>query len=256
MGDTLFGGVESGTPLETRGGTEALASMYQNMLQGGDASGFNNMLQMFQGGSQGMGQSFENLFGISQGAAGVPQAVQSLLASPADRTRGLFASMRPFENRQMNEAVSGTRGMFGTAGARFSRNLGTAEAQTRGEMANQFGRARQEGLLTAQAQQGDFLAQLMQLANQSQQTGLQGLDAMSRFLAPGAPVYREGMLPGLLAAGGNLAMALTGNPMGAAGLGGQLAGLLGGGGPSAPSTLPPPNSPWAPGGSHFGMPMY
>lgn len=245
MGDTLFGGEKSGTPVETRGATKDLARLYQGLMSGGTQG----MMDFFQGQS---GNAFGSMFGITPDRAGVADAVQGGLTSPADRMRGLFAAMRPFEDRQVNQAVAGTRNMFGTAGGRFSRNLQGAEAQTRGELANQFARSRQEGLLSAQAQQSNFLAQLMGLANQSAGQGLQGMGLMNQFMQPGAPVYTQGILPGLISAAGNIFAATQ--------MGGQQPQQPGGwapGGPGMGGAWIPTNGPgWYPNNPNQGRPGF
>lgn len=223
MSDILFGGEKSGTPLETRAGTGQMANLFSNrMRQGAGTLG---------------AESFANMFGISPGEAGVGDIIKQMLTNPANRLEGLFSAMEPFERRQTNQAVSGVRNMFGTAGGRFSRNLGEAEAQTRGELSNQFARTRQEGILGAQGQQANFLAQLFQLANQA---GLGEMDTMARFFQPGAPVYTEGLIPGLIGAAGNIFSAMQFNK-------GKPGGI-----PSTPNTLPPPDDPFRPGGSGWG----
>ena len=183
MSDLLFGGEVSGTPLETRGGTKQIG---KELLSG-------------KGG---------RLAASSRGALGfgpddLSDTTSRLLVDPADRLMGLFAALEPFETRQTEEAVAGVRGGFGRLGGRFSSNLVDAEARTRGELAGQFARTREESILEATSQQGQLLAQLLQaLLGARGQT----LD----FFRPGAPNFREGVLGDLISAGGTVAAASQG----------------------------------------------
>lgn len=182
MSDTLFGGEISGTPIETRPGTQAIA---QDLLGGGG--------RLAAAGRGALG------FGPDQ----TGEAISRLLVDPADRLMGLFAALEPFERRQTEEAVAGVRGGFGRLGGRFSSNLINAESRTRGELAGQFARSREESLLEAQGQQGQLLAQLLQaLLGARGQT----LD----FFRPGQPNFREGVLGDLISAGGTVAAAQAG----------------------------------------------
>lgn len=181
MGDTLFGGEVSGTPLETRGGTEEIGG---NLLAGG------GRLQSGAGRGLGLTGGVENL--------GIEQTVQRLLANPADQLRGLFAALEPFEERQTEEAVSGVRSGFGRLGGRFSRNAEDAEIRTRAELASTQTRDREGRILEANQLQSQMLAQLFQalLGERGQTLG---------FFQPGAPNFREGVLGDLIRAGGNVA---------------------------------------------------
>lgn len=186
MGDTLFGGEVSGTPIETRGGTVAISDELQG--RGG---------RILSGATQGaLGFGPENV--------GIEAAVMRLLADPSDRLQGLFAALEPFERRQQNEAVAQTRGSFGRLGGRFSRNLLEGQARTQGEVAAQQQRTREEALLTAQGQQSQALAVILQ--------GLLGARGQTLdFFSPGAPNFQEGFFGDLISAGGSLAGDLFGN---------------------------------------------
>lgn len=233
MSDTLFGSVESGTPLETRAGASQMASFLQSVL-----SGNTDRLNPFQR----LGaQSFSNLFGVTPGDVGVSGVVTDLLRDPSSHTSDMFAAMRPFENRQTKEAVAGTRAMFGTAGGRFSRNAADAEARVRGELADQFGLNRQQALLQAQQQRGNFLANLFGLAGQNQQMSMMPLQLAAQFMQPGAPVVREGLLPGIISAAGNI---YAGRQFAGGGGGGQYI-------PPTPYPVGDPGDPFGPGGSHY-----
>lgn len=184
MADTLFGGEVSGTPLETRGGSGAL----------GD--------DLLRGGRLAAGASF-GATGLDPSALGFGDVAGRLLENPADRLRGLFASLEPFERRQTDEAVAGVRSGFGRLGGRFSRGVGEAEARTRGELASNFARVREQSLIDVQGQQANTLGMLLQaLLGARGQT----LD----FFRPGAPNFREGILGDLISAGGNVAAAAAG----------------------------------------------
>jgi hypothetical protein len=184
MPDALFGGEVSGTPIETRAGTTRLAD---DLLSGG---------RVTAGATRGA-------LGFGPEGIGIEAAVQRLLADPADRLQGLFAALEPFERRQTNEAIAQTRGSFGRLGGRFSENILEGEARTQGELGAQFARTRQEALLTAQGQQQQALATILQ--------GLLGARGQTLdFFAPGAPNFQQGFFGDLLAAGGDVASAFFG----------------------------------------------
>lgn len=116
MSGVLTGREISGTPLETRGGTRAIAG---RTLSGGESR--DALLDM-------------------------------VLTDPRDALRGLFAAMVPFEERQVEQGVAGLRSGLGRLGGRFGRSAMDAETQLRGEFANQFARSREEALIQANAQ--------------------------------------------------------------------------------------------------------
>lgn len=189
MSGVLFGQERSGTPVETRGGTEQLA---------GD---------ILSGGGRLQSQATGGAIGITPGGTGVEAAAQRLLQDPSDLLRGLFAALVPFEERQREEAVAGTRGSFGRLGGRFSTNLLEAESRTRGEVAGQQSLAREQSILDATGQQGNVLAVILNaLLGARGQT----LD----FFAPGAPDFQQGILGDLIGALGAFA---------ASGIGGDTA---------------------------------
>lgn len=194
MGDFLLGHETSGTPLETRGGTSRIAG---------------ELLRMLSGQETGLGrlatESAMNNLGFDPAVLGIEGAARRALEDPASSTRGYFASLEPFERRQVDQNVAGLRGSFGQLGGRFSRNASEAEALLRGELANQFTRTRQEGLLAANAQQQDFLGNLLALLQGSQQNALAERDQILRFFAPGAPGYQEGALGDVIGGASNLA---------------------------------------------------
>lgn len=193
-----MGGERSGTPTETRRGTRNLAGAYDAAI-GGRPDQLLSFLEPFQR----MGsQAFSGMYGYNpQDIGGI---LESLLADPGDTTSGLFAAMEPFEAAETTRQVGGLRNMFGSAGARFSRNLGESESNLRGELSNQFGRARQEGLLAANAQRGNVLGMLMQAIQSQQNANMMPLQLANQFLMPGAPQFQEGLLPGLLGAAGSI----------------------------------------------------
>lgn len=201
MGTTLMGGESSGTPLETRSGSQELAKIFQSSMAGNTGQ-LEAMLAPFQR----LGaQSFASNFGYDPTQIG--GVLEEMLADPGSATSGLFSSMEPFERQETQRQVGGMRNIFGAAGGRFSRNIASGEAELRGNLANQFGRARQEALLGANAQRGNTLASLMQFIGQQQQAQLAPLEMMMRYFQPGAPIQSEGLLPGLLGAAGNFMLA-------------------------------------------------
>ncbi len=185
MSGILFGQEISGTPIETRGGTEQIAG---DLLSGGG--------RLQQGTATGT-------LGFDP-TSDIGAAVMRLLADPADRLQGLFAALEPFEERQREEAVAGTRGAFGRLGGRFSRNLLEGEARTRGEVAGQQTRVRQESILEAGGQQQELIATLLSAL-------LQGRGQTLGFFQPGQPQFQQGLLGDLIAAGGIAAASQIGN---------------------------------------------
>ena len=186
MPGTLFGQERSGTPIETRAGTEALGTDLLSPTGG----------RLQRGATTGA-------LGFDPSGVGIEGAVQRGLTDPADRLRGLFAALVPFEERQTEEAVAGVRGSFGRLGGRFSENLLEAEGRTRGELAGQFARTREESILQAGGQQNQLIASLLQSI-----LGARGqtLD----FFAPGAPSFQPGILADLIGALGAAAAAQIG----------------------------------------------
>ncbi len=187
MSDLLFGGEVSGTPIETRGGTSRISQELQGR------------------GGRILSGATEAAIGFGPGNVGIEDAVRRLLADPGDRLEGLFASLEPFEQRQTNQAIESTRGSFGRLGGRFSTNILEGESRVQGELGAQFARARQEALLTAQGQQSQALAVIL--------NGLLGARGQTLdFFQPGAPNFREGFLGDLIAAGGQFAGEFFNNP--------------------------------------------
>ncbi len=205
MGSVLIGGQKSGTPIETRGGSQALASFFQNMLKQGGPGALSSLM------GKGASEGAMNMLGFDPAALGLGDIASSILTDPADSTAGLFKSMMPFEAQETVRQTAGMRGQFGTMGGRFSRNAASGEAELRGQLAGQFGMNRENALLTAGGQRANALMGILGAATQARQQGfneqMMPLQLMSQFLAPGAPQFQEGILPGLIGMGGTLAMA-------------------------------------------------
>lgn len=182
MGQTLFGGEVSGTPLETREGTRAIAS---DLLRGGGGR---------------LAAASRGAVGFDPRSIGTGAVAERLLTDPRDRLRGLFSALEPFEMRQTEQAVEGVRGGFGRLGGRFSRNLADTETQVRGELAERFARSREQSLLDAEAQQMQTLGMLLQALLGARGQTLQ-------FFQPGQPNFREGFLGDLISAGGRIGAA-------------------------------------------------
>lgn len=196
MADTLMGGERSGTPVETRGASADLAKLFQQMIQSGGLTG---------GGPDAgrmSSESWMNMLGFDPTALGLSDAIVQGLKPPG---AALGAALEPFEARETSRQVGGLRDMFGTMGGRFSRNLGSAEGELRSGLAQGFDRVRAESELEGMGMRNNFIAQLLGLNQQQQQNSNQRLGIASQFLQPGAPVITEGLLPGLIGAGGNLA---------------------------------------------------
>ena len=195
MGDVLTGKEVSGTPLETRGATSAMGNQILDFLNGTGPNPF----------ARGQSDAITSMLGFDPSAVGVEGAVTAGLRDPADVTRGLFASLEPFEKRTTDDAVAANRDIFGSLGARFSPNLLGSEHQLRGELASQFMKTREEALLGANAQRNQFAGNLLNTqvgANNSQQ---QQLMALLQFMNPGSPGFQPGILGDLIGGAGNIA---------------------------------------------------
>jgi hypothetical protein len=213
MGETLMGGERSGTPVETRGGAQSLGNIYSQLLGSGNPFGLGSQM------GRNTTDALINMLGFDPTQIGLDQAAIQSLMHPGDTTAGLFRSMLPFEAEETARQTAGMREMFGTMGGRFSRNLGSAEGNLRGELAGQFGRNREQALLTAQGQRIQSMLGLMGATNQARGQAfneqMMPLQLMQSFLQPGAPVIQEGMLPGLLQLGGTAALMYLTGGMGA-----------------------------------------
>jgi hypothetical protein len=200
--------VQSGSPTETKGAAQAVGTDIQNMFQGQD---INSIISQLSTPFQRMGASAAANVTGGWDTAKLGGTIDQLLTSPADQTAGLFAALNPIEQQTTDRAVAGTRNLFGTMGGRFSRNVATGEAQTRGQVAQQFDLTRSNALLQANQQRGSVLANLMQAINQASATQgnqtLQALQALLGFAAPQAPVVTPPLLPGLIGAGAQLGAA-------------------------------------------------
>jgi hypothetical protein len=220
-----MGGQKSGTPLETRGGSQALGSFFQNLLAQGGPGALSALM------GRGASEGAMNMLGFDPAALGLGDIASSILADPNDSTAGLFRSMMPFEAEETARQTAGLRGQFGTMGGRFSRNASQGEADLRGQLAGQFGMNRENALLTAGGQRANALMGILGAATQARQQGfneqMMPLQLMSQFLAPGAPQFQEGILPGLIGMGGTLAMASMMGPPGAAAAAGSMGGARG-----------------------------
>lgn len=209
MGDTLMGKEVSGTPLETRRGTTQFADFLQGILTGNAGNRVTDVTAPFQRLTT---DALMTMFLDPQ----LGPMLDELLRTPAESTAGLFSAMEPFERRTMDEAVAGTRNLFGSMGGRFSRNVADAESQVRGEVAGNFARTREEALLAANQQRLGGVLGILDAAQRNAQMSLAPLDLMSRFFQPGAPQFQPGILPGLISAGTTLGSIALMPPIGAA----------------------------------------
>lgn len=195
MGDQLLGKEVSGTPMETRGGASAAGSSIQDFFQGTGPNPF----------ARGQGDAIMALLGFDPSAMGMEGAVSAGLRDPADVTRGLFASLEPFERRTTDNAVAENRDIFGSLGARFSPNLMNSEHQLRGELANQFATVRERSLLDANAQRNQFATGILGAQNQAGAISTEQIGRLLQFLSPGSPGFQPGILGDLIGGAGNIA---------------------------------------------------
>lgn len=174
----------------------------------------------------------QELIGQVQGAGGLPPEVQQILQNvqgadalgpearqilqsvqqQAGQTPGelvpaaqqlneqLFAALRPFEERQIEQQVADVREGFSGIGNRLSTNLLGAETQLRGELAGQFQRGRAENLQNAlntllQGQQAGAATQAS-LLSPILQAGQQRLGTQAGLVSPllGAQQAQQGNL--------------------------------------------------------------
>lgn len=214
MGDIFSGKTSSGTPLETRGGTNQLAQLMEAAMRG-NSSGMQNFLQGMRPADPNatVSRSIINMLGFDPSTVDFSGALDRGLADPRDQTAGLFSALQPLERQMMDEAATGLRGQMGTTGGRFGRAAGSAEARLRADLASRNMATRENSLLTAQNNANQFASSILGIMLPSMlQTGTQqqGLDndllrSFMSFFQPGGPVIQEGILPGLLGAGVNLA---------------------------------------------------
>lgn len=196
MSGTLFGQEKSGTPLETRRGTEFVGADLIKRLSG-------------PGGGTGrlVTDARTSALGFDPAILNMISAAASSISDPRDRTRGLFAALEPFERRQTDEARADLRGGFGRLGGRFGRNRDMAEAQLISSLNEGFARTREQALLQAQEQRNNALAALMQASIQGRALGVEELGQILQFFRPGEPNFQEGIFGDLLEAGGNISAA-------------------------------------------------
>lgn len=140
----------SGTPLETREAARAA----------GDVS--RDFFRFLQSGTGVDPRA--SLLGFDPTGIGAQQAAQAVLVDPADRLRGLFSALEPFERAETQRQVAGLREMFGAAGGRFSTGAGRAEAGLRSDLGSRFAVNREQALLSANAQRINALASLLGLS--------------------------------------------------------------------------------------------
>jgi hypothetical protein len=222
----VFGGsTKSGTPRETQGLASNLARQLQSYTTGQpmltDKAGQTTYAENPYG--RYTSAAIGNIMGPGFDPSILGSTATDVLQNPADATKGLFASLAPFEQRAADEAAAGVREGMGTLGTRFSRNTMDAEGRARGEVANQFEKTRQEGLLKANDQRIAALAQMFQTMLGGEQIGTQQLGQILGFANPGAPIVQQGIGPGLLSTGATLLL-------------GKILGFGGGGGNKTVST--------------------
>jgi len=154
----------------------------------------------------------EGILGFDPSSLGIGSAAQTALNAPRFDLSAGFAALQPFEDRERDLTISGVRNQFGSAGGRFSRELSNAEGFTRGALADQFARRRQEIARTsfesAEERRIAALGEIIPGINQSAQIGAGSQQELLRtilaFLQPGASQEDPGFLPGLLQAGATL----------------------------------------------------
>lgn len=191
MGGFLTGTTQSGTPPETAQQTKDISNLFGNYLTG-RTPGTENPYNRFTS------QAIQNIVGPGFSPELFSRSIMDSLVSPADATKGLFASLQPFEERASNEAAANIMESYGTTGGRFGRNSADAAIRARGEVANQFEKTRQEGLLKAADTRNAAVGQLLQAILGAQGVGTEQLGQMLSFFKPGEPIYQQSPWPGLM----------------------------------------------------------
>lgn len=238
----MGGGTKSGSPVETRGAAGSAGGVFQGLFSDttterrgpfgferdistpisfedfisrlGEASG-----RLSQGAAQ-------NVLGFDPNSLGFEESARTALSAPSFDLSEMFAALQPFEDRERDLTISGVRNQFGTAGGRFSRNLSEAEGFTRGALADQNARRREQlsfaSFQDAEQRRLQAIDTLGGQRNQAAQIGQnsqqQLLQSILQFLQPGSSTEDPGFLPGLLQAGatvGGAALLASGNPAGA-----------------------------------------
>lgn len=214
MGDFLLGGEKSGTPQETREGTEAAGHTFGSLFRGpsGAPAPFGQVVSRVGTPMQRLGaQSQMNLLGMSPGQLGLGRALAGAVQDPREATSGLFQAMQPFEERTRRRSVAQLRSAFGQQGGRFSPELLDAEGRLQGELSDRFFRSREEAFANARGQQIQALGEAFRGLLGAQELGQRGatdmLSLITRFLQPGPAVHQQGILPGLIRGGAQLGAA-------------------------------------------------
>lgn len=207
MSDFLFGGEQSGTPIETREAATGIGGTTSELFGGGAT--IEEIMARLQSTTRLGGDAAQGILGLNPQNLGIEETIQGLLASPGDRTKGLFAAMEPFEARETERQVGGLREAFGSVGGRFSRNLLEGETELRTELAQGFGLQRQQGLLEAAGIQVDTLRTvfqgLLQSAQQGSSEAVNILGILTGHASAGAPTQTTGIVPGLVGVGAGVA---------------------------------------------------
>jgi hypothetical protein len=205
----------SGTPLETRKGARKAGKSFASLFSGPGGEGAVGLedvfsrLQDIMGRNQARGVS--DAFGFNPQLLQLGPALESQISDPQS---GLDAALRPFEQRALAQGTAQLRETFGGQGGRFSDNLGRAQSQLTGELANQGARTRAENFFQGQQSQlaglNTALNAILGAGAQSQQ-GTQGLLGMiANFLQPSDSFIQQGLIPGLIQAGGRIGAARLG----------------------------------------------
>lgn len=199
----------SGTPVETQGAAKQAGMTAEDFFKflsafsGGQQGGGNNGIlgNAVLGGGGGMSGGRDPraaLLGFSPGGAGIDSTVQRLLMNPSDQVSGLFAALQPIQAADTAEQVAGLREGFGATGNRFSRSMAVGEGNLRSKISTGFNLQRQQGLLDANAQQIQALAQILSAVGGANQQ-------MFGLAQPGPAVFEPSTGQQILGAGLDLA---------------------------------------------------
>lgn len=200
---------KSGTPLETRQGTESAGNVFESLFgaagRGGQSPAFENLMQLISGPAQRLGrESVSRTLGFDPAALGLEGAVGASIRDPG-ATGGLFRGIDQSEARATERGAAGLRESLGAQGGRFSTGLLGAEAGFRRDIAGEFSEKRGELLLGAQANQNQAISNLFNvissLSGQGQNATTALLGQALQFLAPGEAIFDPGLGRDLLGAG-------------------------------------------------------
>lgn len=194
MGDFLTGKTTSGTPKETQGAAGAAGKGIQKQFEGG-GDPFGGLRR----------EAIIRSLGFDPSTLGLGGIFQDALGNPNDALAGFDKAQAPFQSRTVARGVDDLRGVFGSQGGRFGRNVATAEGQLRGEFADQFARERVAFRDQEVGRRNNALFALLSALGGANQGANNELSTLLGFLNPQSPNKQEGALGGIIQGAGRAA---------------------------------------------------